>query len=141
MSWTRRAAKGKRAQLEALSASMTDEAAAAIPMIAPQWRDLIGVEVDEGFRFAFGDELYTVIKHGEGQKHTFQEYWPPDQSPSLYARVLPGQSGEIGPWKQPGSTNGYSKGDRVTHNGKTWESDCDNNVWEPGVAMWHEVAA
>ena len=28
-------------------------------------------------------------------------------------------------WEQPGSTNGYSKGDKVTHNGKTWESLVD----------------
>ena len=47
-------------------------------------------------------------------------------------------------WEQPGSTNGYSKGDKVTHNGKTWESLVDNNVWEPGVigteSLWKEVA-
>lgn len=29
--------------------------------------------------------------------------------------------------------------DNVTHNGKTWESLVDNNVWEPGVYGWTEV--
>ena len=42
-------------------------------------------------------------------------------------------------WEQPDSTNPYSKGDKVTHNGKTWVSDVDNNVWEPGVYGWSEV--
>jgi hypothetical protein len=28
------------------------------------------------------------------------------------------------------STNAYSKGDKVTHSGKTWISDVENNVWE-----------
>lgn len=32
-----------------------------------------------------------------------------------------------------------SKGDKVTHNGKTWQSTTDNNVWEPGVYGWEEV--
>lgn len=29
-------------------------------------------------------------------------------------------------------------GDKVAHNGKTWVSDVDNNVWEPGVYGWIE---
>ena len=40
---------------------------------------------------------------------------------------------------QPDSTNPYAKGDKVTHNGKTWQSTTDNNVWEPGVYGWEEV--
>ena len=36
-------------------------------------------------------------------------------------------------WEQPESTNPYMKGDKVKHNDKTWVSDIDNNVWEPGV--------
>lgn len=42
-------------------------------------------------------------------------------------------------WEQPGSTNPYAKGDKVMHNGKTWQSTTDNNVWEPGVYGWEEV--
>ena len=41
---------------------------------------------------------------------------------------------------QPDSTNPYAKGDKVAHNGKTWVSDIDGNVWEPGVYGWTEVA-
>lgn len=42
-------------------------------------------------------------------------------------------------WQQPDSTNPYMKDDKVTHNGKTWVSDIDNNVWEPGVYGWTEL--
>ena len=42
-------------------------------------------------------------------------------------------------WEQPESTNPYMKGDKVTHNGKTWVSNIDNNVWEPSVYGWDEV--
>ena len=73
-----------------------------------------------------------------------QESWAPDVSPSLWAKVLIPEPSVIPEWEQPGSTNGYSKGDKVTHNGKTWESLVDNNVWEPGAAgtesLWKEVA-
>ena len=47
------------------------------------------------------------------------------------------------PWSGvPGS--GYQQGDKVTHNGKTWESNyAGENVWEPGTlgteALWVEV--
>ena len=48
---------------------------------------------------------------------------------------------EAKPWKQPtGGHDAYKKGDKVTHNGKTWVSTADANVWEPGVYGWEEVA-
>ena len=48
---------------------------------------------------------------------------------------------EAQPWKQPtGGHDAYKKGDKVTHNGKTWVSNVDANVWEPGVYGWEEVA-
>lgn len=46
---------------------------------------------------------------------------------------------EVAEWVQPDSTNPYMTGDRVLHNGSTWESTVDNNVWEPGVYGWAEV--
>ena len=74
-----------------------------------------------------------------------QETWTPDTAVSLWAKVLTDPSGGILAWVQPDSTNPYMKGDKVTHNGKTWESLIDNNVWEPGVvgteSLWKEVAA
>lgn len=46
---------------------------------------------------------------------------------------------EVAEWVQPDSTNPYMTGDRVLHNGSTWESTVDNNVWEPGVYGWEQV--
>ena len=74
------------------------------------------------------------------QDHVAQEGWNPDDAPSLWAKVLIPDDGTIPAWKQPDSTNSYMKGDTVTHNGKTWISDVDNNVWEPGFYGWTEVA-
>lgn len=74
------------------------------------------------------------------QAHTSQETWNPEDAPSLWAKVLIPDPSVIPEWEQPGSTNPYMKGDKVKHNGKTWVSDIDNNVWEPGVYGWTEVS-
>lgn len=66
----------------------------------------------------------------------FQKF--PD-APSLFAKVLIPDSSTVPEWEQPDSTNPYAKGDKVTHNGKTWISTADGNVWEPGVYGWEEV--
>lgn len=34
---------------------------------------------------------------------------------------------------------GTGIGGKVTHNGKTWVSDIDNNVLEPGLHGWTEL--
>lgn len=41
-------------------------------------------------------------------------------------------------WTQPDSTNPYMAGDIVRHNNKTWVSDMDYNVFEPGIAGWSD---
>ena len=92
-----------------------------------------------GDRAPYGDDLYRCLSD-----HTSQADWTPEAAPSLWAKILPGQAGtDIGEWSQPDSTNPYSKGDRVTHNGKTWESLVDGNIWEPGAqgseSLWKEV--
>ena len=44
-------------------------------------------------------------------------------------------------WRQStGAHDAYPLGARVSHAGKRWTSDIDNNVWEPGVANWSEYA-
>ena len=47
---------------------------------------------------------------------------------SLFAEVLIPDSSTVPEWEQPDSTNPYVKGDKVTHNGKTWISTADGNV-------------
>ena len=115
------------------SSELTDEEAVEAPIeLFNKWHP--GVLYSTGTRIRYGGELYKVL-----QDHTSQENWLPDEAVSLYSKVLPGQDGDIGEWVQPDSTNPYMKGDKVTHNGKTWESTIDNNVWEPGVYGWVEL--
>ena len=90
-------------------------------------------------RVLWEGQLYRCL-----QTHVAQSDWTPANAPSLWANILPGQEGsgeDVGEWQQPGSTNGYSTGDRVTHDGHLWESTADNNVWEPGAvgAPWTDL--
>lgn len=117
------------------AASLDDETALKVPNLFDAWSETNHYKKDE--RVTYNGTLYKCL-----QAHDAQADWTPTDAPSLWAKVLPGQSGEIGEWEQPGSTNGYKTGDKVTHNGKTWESTADNNVWEPGAvgAPWKEVS-
>ena len=93
----------------------------------PKW-DGNGVEYAADVRVRYDGVLYRVLT-----AHTSQETWAPADAPSLFAKVLIPDPTVTPAWEQPGSTNPYMQGDRVTHNGSTWESTIDNNVWEPGV--------
>lgn len=118
------------------AADLPDDKAVEVPLLFPAWSG-DGVTYSVGDRVVFEGTLYKVLLD-----HRSQMDWAPDISPSLFSPILPGQDGSVGPWVQPDSTNGYSKGDKVTHGGKLWESTADNNVWEPGSvgAPWVEVA-
>lgn len=126
---TRAEAEAIVAALVKLRESATDEQALSVPVLYPAWRS--GVNYVTGQRVLHGGVLYKVL-----QDHTSQDDWTPDAAPSLFAKVLIPDETIIPEWVQPDSTNPYRKGDKVTHNGKTWISDIDNNVWEPGVYGW-----
>ena len=122
-----------RKLIEKVSANFTDEEALEVPMLFPRWNGN-SQEYSVGDRIYHNGVLYKVL-----QAHTSQETWTPSDSPSLFAEVLIPDPQVIPEWKQPDSTNPYMTGDKVTHNGKTWISIIDNNVWEPGVYGWEEV--
>lgn len=113
--------------------SATDEVAATVPAMYPEWSG-DGVSYKIGDRILFNGALYKVL-----QNHTSQSAWTPEAAPSLFAKILIPDSTKIPEWEQPDSTNPYKKGDRVTYNGKTWESTIDSNVWAPGAYGWTEI--
>ena len=114
--------------------AVDDSTALRMREFYPLWE--AGQDYTAGFRLRYGGLLYKVL-----QAHTSQETWTPDAAPSLFAKVLIPDETVIPAWEQPDSTNAYAKGDKVTHKGKTWVSDVDNNLWEPGIYGWIEVTA
>lgn len=129
---TEEQARQLRKLLENQTAEMTDEQILKFPDFVEKWQ--IGKEYEAGKRLEYNGTIYKVLT-----EHTSQADWTPDAAPSLFAKVLIPDQNTIPEWEQPDSTNGYSKGDKVTHNNKSWESEVDNNVWEPGVYGWKEV--
>ena len=111
---------------------VADEIALTVPELFDYWET--GKTYIVGDRKRYGDFLYRCLT-----KHTSQDTWTPDVSPSLWAKVLIPDENVIPEWEQPDSTNPYMKGDKVTYNGKVWESTIDNNVWKPGEYGWIEV--
>ena len=131
---TRGKAKQLRALIETLAITLDDETALTGVELFPAWGT--DTAYAAGDRVRHDGTLYKVL-----QDHTSQADWTPDAAPSLFAKVLIPDPETIPEWQQPDSTNPYSAGDKVTHNGKKWTSDVDGNVWEPGVSQWTEVTA
>ena len=104
--------------------SLEDSDAVTGTTLFPLWTELLAKkytftqeDVNAGFRCQYEDKLYKVI-----QPHTIMETWNPKDAPSLYAVVLIPDENIIPEWVQPDSTNPYIIGDKVTHNGITYES-------------------
>lgn len=120
------------AGLDEVLAILTDEQAETVTTLFPKWK--VSVEYKKDARVQHDEKLYRCE-----QDHTSQEGWEPDKTPALWTRIA--KDGEIPDWVQPtGAQDAYNTGDKVKHNGKTWVSTADNNVWEPGVYGWDEVA-
>ena len=124
---TRGKAKQLRQIIEQLAVTLGDETALTGVELFPMWT--IGRAYATGDRVQYDGILYKCI-----QAHTTQADWTPDITPALWVAV---SIEEYPEWVQPtGAHDAYNIGDKVTHNGKTWVSDVDNNVWEPGVYGW-----
>ena len=126
-------------QAEINSRNNNDEQALVVQSLYPEWDSFEnGATLEVGLRVNYNDILYKVI-----QEHQKQENWNPVDSSSLFAKVLIENPDVITAWEQPNSTNAYMIGNKVSHNGKNWESLVDNNVWEPGVtgteSLWKEL--
>lgn len=130
---TRTDALKYRAAIEQAVQSLDDNTVLPVKNLCPEWA--ANTDYTVGFKAQYNGKLYKCL-----QAHTAQADWNPVDAPSLWAEVLAGQDGtEIGEWVQPDSTNPYMQGDRVSYNGKTYESEVDNNVWAPGVYGWVEI--
>ena len=118
-------------KLDTIATALPDDIAAEYPDLYPVWME--GMALSIGDRVQYNGGLYRVQ-----QAHT-AEHPPSVNTAALYTRI--NAPGEIPAWVQ----GSYAKDVQVTHNGKTWLSMVDNNVWEPGAAgvyenIWKETA-
>ena len=118
--------------IEKASQSLDDYTALESVTLFPKWS--VSIDYSVGDKVRYNDVLYKCLT-----SHTSQDTWTPTDSPSLWTKVLIPDETAVPEWEQPDSTNPYMTGDKVTHNGKTWISTIDNNVWEPSVYGWEET--
>ena len=123
-----------RPMIEKAAVSLDDTDALKAVELFPEWSATAHYDANQ--RVRYDGVLYRCL-----QAHDAQDGWNPADAPSLWAKVLIPDPEVIPEWEQPDSTNPYMKGDKVKHNGKTWVSDLDGNVWEPGVYGWSEVTS
>ena len=121
-----------RKMIEDAAQYLPDDKAQDNARLFPVW-DGSGVSYEAGTKVSYNSVVYKVLT-----AHASQAGWTPQAAPSLFAEVLTDPD-RILPWKQPDSTNPYAKGDKVIHNGSTWISDVDGNVWEPGAYGWSKI--
>ena len=126
-------AKAIRAATQEMGRTAADDVALSCPALFDEWK--AGVDYVTGDIRKRNGNLYRCL-----QDHTSQEDWTPEAAVSLWVQIAD-PAIEWPEWVQPvGSMDAYAKDAKVTHNGKHWTSDVDNNVWEPGVYGWTEVA-
>ena len=117
---------------------LPDKQAAQVGALFPEWTP--DTAYTAGERISDGEgNLYKVV-----QDHVSQAGWPMDQIPALYTPlgVTAEEPDAVPEWRQPtGAQDAYQTGDRVTYQGKPYESTMDGNVWAPDVQGWVEVTA
>lgn len=120
------------AQLAVMSLDLTDEQAMEVSTLYPDWE--VGGLYKTGDIRRYGGALWRALQDSTGEAQ-----YPPDAYTAGWKRIGEPDGSGVFPWVQPlGATDAYKKGDVVTHGGKTWVSDIDANVWEPGVYGWSE---
>ena len=128
--WTN-GARQMRVDIDTVCNGLTDEDAVNTPYLFAPWA--AAEQYATGDRVRYGNLLYRCL-----QAHTSQDDWAPDVAVSLWVRI-DDPAIEWPEWRQPaGAHDAYPLGARVSHAGKRWISDIDNNVWEPGIAGWSE---
>lgn len=117
--------------VQSVAEKLTPAQLMGVSTLFEEWA--VGGSYSTGQILRYSGGLWQVLQAVTGAQadHT------PDKATSLYKRIGEPDSSGVFPWVQPlGATDAYAKGAKVTHNGKTWVSDVDANVWEPGVYGW-----
>lgn len=115
-----------------MAMNLADDQALSVSTLYPEW--IVGIQYKTGDIRRYNGSLYRAL-----QDSTAEEQYTPDIFVAGW-KAIGEPEGGIFPWSQPlGATDAYKFGDKVSHDGKTWESTIANNVWEPGVCGWKEV--
>lgn len=129
-------AKELRKFINKVMQELEDDKALQVPELYNEWKT--NTHYKQGEKLRFDGVLYKCL-----QSHQSQANWTPKEAVSLFAEVLIPDPDQTPEWVQPSAVNPYMRGDKVKHNGETWESLINNNVWEPGIPgtenLWKKI--
>jgi len=128
---------GLLSQIETVQAIA--EALSATPTQDADW------SADGGYLTAGSVVIYDGYTWQVIQTHKPQTGWEPDKVHALFRRLatLDEPPGQIPEWVKPtGGHDAYKIGDKVTYQGKVYESLINANVWSPTeyAAGWKEAS-
>lgn len=114
-----------------MRADLTDTEAVQFKAVYPEWSELVGTEVKQGWIIAHEGELYRI-----GQTHTAQSQWVPGATgtDALYSHISINEDGyEV--WKEWDGVSGLYNQDQIVHDpfdgDNLYKSKIPNNVWGP----------
>ena len=111
--------------LQTLASTFTDEQALNCILLFSEW-DGNGVTYLKDDRVRYKNKLFKALL-----EHISQLDWIPGATPSLYVEIAD-PSIEYPEWKKPtGAHDAYSKGDKVTYNGRKYVSTINANTYSP----------
>lgn len=86
-------AKAIREAMDSAGAVLTDEQALTCKAIYKQWKDLIGINFEKGYRFLYGNDLYRV----EQPEYTFDKNHTPGSvgTESLFSHIDEAHAGTL----------------------------------------------
>lgn len=117
----------------AASTTLTDEQAESMDALLPDWTS--GSKYSEGQVVRYNGVLYRILSDV-----TSSDDMTPDKDVAHYKSTVEADENGLYEWSRPlGAFDAYSLGDKVAHDGKSWESNVPGehtNVWEPGVYGW-----
>lgn len=114
------------------SPDISDKDAKSMPLLFPEFTDLIGTTVEKDFILRYEGDLYRV---GQPQLEVSEIYIPGTAgTESLYSKIEFGEGGhEV--WKEWDGISGIYKQDQVVidpfDNNNLYISKIPNNVWGP----------
>lgn len=123
---------GAQVTVQASSADISDKEATKMPLLFPEFKDLIGTTVKKGFILRYEGDLYRV---GQPELQITETYKPGETgAESLYSKIEFGEGGyEV--WKEWDGISGIYKQDQVVidpfDNDNLYQSKVPNNVWGP----------
>lgn len=114
-----------------MRADLTDTEVVQFKAVYPEWSELVGTELKQGWIITHEGELYRI-----GQTHTAQSQWVPGETgtDALYSHISINEDGyEV--WKEWDGVSGLYDRDQIVHDpfdgDNLYKSKIPNNVWGP----------